>query len=155
MKTCKITMAAVALMVLVMAGSAMADITEAFTNGFTDLEGYTQQDKRYGDFQDVGVNRFLDMPGETTTIKTQTFTGLSYIDLHTVSFSGLWDQNGVYDIKYTIEVIDGSDYFINGVGLGMNQSAGSGAPATLRKQVWTDGFGGNLRVRQNCHRGWP
>jgi hypothetical protein len=134
MKRFKITIAAaITLMILVMAGSVMADEIISFS-GFP-TEGYQQQDKLYGGFQDVGANKFLDMIGATTVLKTQTYTDRNYIDLHTVSFSGIFSQNGTYDVRYTIEVADDSDYFLNGVGLGIDQSYGVSA-ATLQKKVW-------------------
>jgi len=138
MKSFKIAIAAaITLMMLVMAGTVMADSFQTFS-GFP-TEGYQQQDKLYGNFQDLGVNKFLDMQGATTVVKTQTFTDRNYIDLHTVSFSGIFSQNGTYDIRYTIEVAPESDYFLNGVGLGIDQSYGTSA-ATLQKIIWTEGF---------------
>jgi hypothetical protein len=88
----------------------------------------------YDGFQDVGtgINSFLALSDAQTTIKFQNFIGY---DVHTVSFTGTFTQNSVYDIKYSIEVIPTSPWFINAIGLGMDQSFGIGN-ATLRKRIW-------------------
>jgi len=142
MKTFKNVMATgVALMVLLMMGGIAMAYSETFS-GFPSPLPYIQQDKAYDAFQDIGTDKFLDLSDGKTTIKYQEFPTYGY-DAHTVSFTGSFIPDGVYQIGYTIEVIAGSPLWINSVGIGMDQSYGPQAsPASLEKKVWD--IDGNL-----------
>lgn len=133
MKTFKIAIATgVALMVLMMGGSAMA--TSIQFSGFPSPLPYTDQDKIYNGFLDLGPNSFVALSDAQTILKLEPLT-LPLLDVHTDIFTGSFTHGGVYDIKYTIEVIPGDDAFIGAIGLGIGQSFGIIA-ATLEKKVW-------------------
>jgi hypothetical protein len=129
-RTFRIVLAIFVFSVFMLGGQAKATDIEQVFLGFPSPLPFTQQDKVFSDFTDVN-NLFNVTNVNGTTIKTQTFTAG---DVHTVTFNGIFDAGAVYDIKYTIAVNDPL-VAISAIGLGINQSFGSGPPATVQKIV--------------------
>lgn len=127
-RTLKIALVGVMLSVLMLSGQAKADFIDVFA-GFP-TSPFTQQDKVFSDFFDV--NGYFNSTNNGTTIKTQLI-GSPAIDVHTVSFTGLFTAEAIYDITYTIAVNNPLLDIIK-VGVGINQSYGTDVtPATLQK----------------------
>jgi hypothetical protein len=127
-------------------GQAMAtpDLNVTF-QGFP-TGSYVQQDKTYSDFTDVN-NNFLGIENSATSIKTVPFTNW---DLHTVSFTGSFLGNQVYDIKYTVEVSDPtSSYYITRVGIGIDQSFGGIGSLTKIVRDSANNILGNFTISGN------
>jgi hypothetical protein len=100
----------------------------------------TQQDKDYSNFTDLNGQFTALGAGVKTGIKTVTFSGF---DIHTVSFSGAFQQNGVYDLSYAIAINASADplIYISSVGIGFDQSYFMGVTGTFQKKVWAYDLG--------------
>ncbi len=122
------------LVALLIGSQAMA--AEIYFDDFDGLpEGtVSQQDKLYYDFEDVFGN-FVDMVGAKTTIKTSPFDGY---DVHTVQFTGVFEENQKYGISYVMQVDPEAlaSIVISKVGIGFDHSFGSKVSGTLQKTVW-------------------
>jgi hypothetical protein len=130
-RTLKIALVGFVLSILMFGGQAKADAIQVFA-GFPTPLPFTQQDKVFDDFVDVNNN--FNATANGTTIKTQTIGNPPY-DVHTVTFTGLFGAGLIYDIKYTIDV-NNPLLGLSAIGVGINQSFGTGTAATIQKIAW-------------------
>jgi hypothetical protein len=127
------------LAALLVCSQAMAITIDALYTGLP-TGTITQQDKVFSDFKDLN-GQFTALGALVgTEIKTVTFSGF---DVHTVSFTGAYQQNGVYDLSYVIAINPSADptIVISSVGLGFDQSYNTGVIGTFQKQIWAYDLG--------------